>query len=61
MNPLIYVFPNRYRRQDVDKMDIVSYIHQYKMSNALLSQFVFGIYEYQPVYAGGKRKWRKVD
>ena len=61
MNPLIYVFPNRYHRQESDKMDVVSFIHQYKMNGALLSGFVFGVYEYELAYEGKRRKWRKVE
>lgn len=61
MNPLIYVFPNRYKRQEADKIDIVSFIHQYKMKGTRLSEFVFGTYEYAVAYDGGRRKWRKVN
>lgn len=61
MIPHIEVFPNRYHRQDKDKIDIVAYIHHYKMPNALLSDFVFGTYEYQLSIDGKKRKWRKVE
>lgn len=61
MNPLIYVFPNRYKRQEADKIDIVSFVHQYKMKGTLLSQFVFGTYEYSLAYDGGRRRWRKVN
>lgn len=60
MNPLIYVFPNRYKRKEADKLDIVSFIHQYKMGGSLLSNFVFGVYEYQPAYSSKRRKWRKI-
>ena len=61
MEPLIYVFPNRYNRKESDKLDIVSYIHIYKMNNALLSEFVFGTYEYQFSVDRKQRKWRKVQ
>lgn len=61
MNPLIYVYPNRYKRKEIDKIDVVSFVHQYKMNNVLLSQFVFGTYEYSLSYDGGRRKWRKVN
>lgn len=61
MNPLIYVYPNRYKRKESDRLDIVSFVHQYKMCNIILSQFVFGTYEYSPSYDGSRRKWRKVD
>ena len=59
MNPLIYVYPNRYKRKETDKIDIISFVHEYKMQGALLSDFVFGIYEYSLL--GSKRKWRKVQ
>lgn len=60
MEPLINVFPNRYNRKESDKLDVVSYIHIYKMHNALLSDFVFGTYEYQFSVDHKQRKWRKV-
>lgn len=60
MNPLVYVFPNRYKRKESDQMDIVSFIHEYKMRGALLSNFVFGTYEYELTLDGKRRKWRKV-
>ena len=61
MNPLIYVWPNRYRRREEDKLDIISYIHKYKMPNAELTGFVFGVYEYELSYDGRRRKWRKAE
>lgn len=61
MDPLIKVFPNRYRRKETDKIDIVSFIHQHRMKGALLSGFVFGTYEYQLSIDGKRRKWRKVN
>lgn len=61
MHPLTYVFPNRYTRKEKDKIDIISYIHQYKMQGALLSGFVFGIYEYQLSFDEKRRKWVKVS
>lgn len=60
MTPHIEVFPNRYHRREADKIDVVSYVHTYKMPNALLSDFVFGTYEYQLSVDGRRRKWRKV-
>lgn len=61
MSPLIYVYKNRYNRKESDKMDIISFVHHYRMTNALLSGFVFGTYEYQLSIDGKRRKWRKVD
>lgn len=61
MNPIIMVYRNRYNRKETDKMDIVSFVHQYKMQSAKLTGFVFGIYEYQLSPDGRRRKWRKID
>ena len=60
MVPNIKVFPNRYHRKESDLIDVVSFVHHYKMSNALLSDFVFGVYEYQLSVDGRKRRWRKI-
>jgi hypothetical protein len=59
MEPLVYVYKNRFQRQDTDKLDIVSFIHKYKMKGAPLSGFVFGTYEYQLSADGKRRKWRR--
>lgn len=61
MNPLVQVFPNRYQRKEKDKIDIVSYVHQYKMPNARLDGFVFGKYKYQLSADKTQRKWRKMN
>ena len=61
MNPLIYVYPNRYKRTEQDKIDIVSFVHQYKMHNAKLSGFVFGTYEYQLSANEKRRRWVKIE
>lgn len=60
MFPIVYVYPNRYTRKEADKIDVVSFVHHYKMNNVLLSDFVFGTYEYQLSPDGKRRKWRKV-
>ena len=60
ISPMIYVYPDRYKRHEDDKIDIVSWVHRYKMSNTLLTNFVFGVYEYQMSVDGKKRKWRKI-
>lgn len=61
MSPLVYVWPNRYKRKEEDKIDIVSFVHKYKMKGAKLSGFVFGTYEYQLSVDGKRRKWRKIN
>lgn len=61
MEPLVYVYKNRYSRKETDKMDIVSFVHKYKMSGARLDGFVFGTYEYRLTLDGNRRKWRKID
>lgn len=61
MNPLTYVYPNRYKRHEEDKIDIISFIHQYKMKGALLSNFVFGTYEYQLSADEKRRRWTKIQ
>lgn len=61
MYPLIYVYKNRYNRKETDKLDIVSFVHHYKMPNVLLSDFVFGTYEYQLSVDGKRRRWRKIN
>lgn len=61
MEPLIYVYKDRYSRKETDRLDIVSFIHQYKMKGAKLSGFVFGTYEYLSTSDNKRRKWRKVD
>lgn len=57
MSPLVYVFPNRYKKQQSDKLDIVSWVHEYKMPNAQLSEFVFGTYQYRQDGESKKRRW----
>ena len=61
MFPYVEVFPNRYNRKESDKMDIVSWVHHYKMEGAKLSGFVFGTYEYQLSVDGKRRKWRRIQ
>lgn len=61
MEPLVFVWPNRYNRRDADKLDIVSFVHKKWMKGAKLSDFVFGTYEYQLSVDGKKRRWRKVS
>lgn len=61
MFPRIEIFPNRYNRREADKTDVVSWVHLFKMKSALLSDFVFGVYEYQLSAEGKQRRWRKVE
>ena len=60
MTPSVSVWPNRYVRKESDKIDIISWVHTFKMRNALLTNFVFGTYEYQLSAEGKQRRWRKV-
>lgn len=60
MSPLIYVFPNRYKRKESDKLDIIAWVHQYQMPNAKLSDFVFGTYQYRQDGESKKRRWTRV-
>ena len=60
MSPLVYVFPNRYKRQESDKMEIVTFVHKHMMNGALLSGFVFGTYRYELSVDSKRRKWRKI-
>ena len=60
MSPLVYVFPNRYKRRESDKKEIIQFIHENKMNGSMLSGFVFGTYEYRPSYDNKRRKWVKL-
>ena len=60
MDPLIFVYPNRYRRKEADRMDIVSFI----LSTFVRKQdriFVPGDYIYQPCGNSKRRRWVKVE
>lgn len=59
MVPLVYVYKDKHNRKESDKLDIVSFVHKYKMQGALLSGFVFGTYEYQSSTESKRRKWRR--
>ena len=61
MEPLIQVYPNRYRRKEGDKVDIISYVHIYKMPQVALGDLVPGRYEYQLSADKKNRRWRKLD
>lgn len=59
MTPHIFVFPNRYQRREVDKLDVVSYIHSKKFSNIRLDDLVEGTYIYTSTFDNTRRKWIK--
>ena len=61
MYPFIQIFKNRYSRKESDRIDVVSWVHIYKMQNAKLDGFVFGTYEYQLSAEGKQRRWRKIQ
>ncbi len=61
MDPIVNVYPNRYLRKEVNKMDIISYIQEYKMPSVGLEEFVTGRYEYQLSADTKNRRWRKLD
>lgn len=62
MTPLIYVFPNRHRRAESDKLDVLSYVHRYKLQNITLDQLEFGTYQYLPNSSNNsKRRWVRVQ
>ena len=61
MYPIVNVFPNRYNRKEVDKIDVITYVHEYRLPELKLDELVFGRYEYQLSSDGKKRRWRKVD
>lgn len=61
MEPLILVYRDRYHRKEQDKMSIITYVHDFKMSNIRLDEFVFGSYEYQLSADGKNRRWRRLD
>jgi len=57
MYPLIEIFPNRYKRQQSDKLDVVSFVHMNYMKGTQLSDFVFGTYRYEFSELSKKRRW----
>ena len=61
MNPLIYVYPNKHRRAEADKIDIISFVHRYKLQDLSLDQLEFGTYEYRPIGQTQKRRWIRVS
>ena len=61
MSPTVYVYPNRYKKKESDKLDIVSYIHLSKLPNSNLSDFVFGKYIYESSFDSKKRRWTRIQ
>lgn len=60
MQPLVTVFPDIHHRQESDRIDIISFIHRYRMQDATLDQFEFGVYRYKH-YTSKKRRWVRVQ
>lgn len=60
MQPLVTVFPDIHHRQESDRIDIISFIHRYRMQDATLDQFEFGVYRYEH-YTSKKRRWVRVQ
>ena len=61
MCPLFKVYRDRYHRKEQDKTDIISYVHNYRMPDVRLDEFVKGTYEYQLSNDGKYRRWRKTQ
>jgi len=57
MDPVVMIFPNRYRRKEADKIDIISYILAMMISDR---DFVPGEYVYQSSVNNKRRRWIKV-
>lgn len=58
MNPLVRVFPDRYRRKESDKVDIISFILTFMVC---ARDFVPGQYIYKNSTNGKRRKWIKKE
>jgi len=61
MDPIVYVYPNCHQRKESDKVDIVTFIQEYRAVGTNLNDLVFGSYEYTLIEDGKKRKWRKLN
>ena len=57
MEPMVYIFPNRYCRKESDRTDVVSYILSMMMNDW---DFVPGEYVYQSSINNKRRRWVKV-
>ena len=57
MDPVVMIFPNRYRRKEADKIDVVSYILTMMLSDR---SFVPGEYIYQSSVDNKRRRWVKL-
>lgn len=60
MTPIVYVYPNRYRRCESDKSDIVSFILETQLANRGNRSFVPGQYTYQSSFDGKRRQWVRI-
>lgn len=58
MNPLTYVYPNRYRRHQTDKLEVTEYVLSTFERGA---RFVEGTYKYQSSADNKKRRWMRTD
>lgn len=63
MEPLIYVYKNRYQRKEIDRLDIISYVCKYKFNSnsEIFTNLVPGTYIYESTLDNKKRRWRKLD
>ena len=59
MSPVVYVYPNRYRRCETDKIDAVSFILSTFIGKDS-RKFVPGDYLYQSSIDNRRRKWIKI-
>ena len=59
MSPMILVFPNRYIKEESSKIDVVSWVHQYKLTALSLSDLVFGTYQFCKEQDAKKRRWKR--
>ena len=59
MSPQVFVYPNLYRKQHSDKLDVVTWAQLYKLPHAQLSDFVFGTYQYRREGESKKRRWTR--
>jgi len=58
MEPLVYIFPNRYNRKEADRIDVVSYMLTMMVSDR---GFVPGTYMYKCSSDNKRRKWIRVE
>lgn len=61
MDPLVWVYPDRYHRKETDKLGVVEFVRHNVMNDVSATEFVPGCYEYQLSADGKNRRWRKLD